>query len=139
MIQKRKDDVIAYEDNDFLILHAKDRFNGIRVQLYAKIPTRRQESDGSVKDLGVQPHLLNEIEVSFFKNKGSRPPAIGTPAPDPMQLVDPATFRAAVLAAEQRLKTSLETTYRRMDEMADGLLNDLRGKYKDLNGERREN
>lgn len=132
---KRAEDVIAYEDKDFLILHAKDRFNGIRVQLYAKIPTRRQEADGTVKELGIKPHHLEEIEVSFYKL--GKTSSYSKSEEERKALQDPATFRQAVLAAEQVLKTRLETHYRKMDEMADGLLNDLRGKYKELNGERK--
>lgn len=128
-------DVIAYKDEDFMILHAKDRFNGIRVQLYAFIEKHKQESDGSIKSLGRVPTCIEEIAVPcFVYGRGARPAPTNVPAKDAKhQLVDPSSFRNNVLAADTQMRTIMETVYKRTDQMADGVLNDLRNKYKDLN------
>ena len=131
-----KDDVIAFKDDDFLILHANDRFNGIVVQLYALIETRRQDADGKIVSLGKQPKLLEQKHVSFFKDDG-RPAPIrsGVPKADTQRAFkDPKAFRDAVVGAEAEMKAQMESVYRKMDVMARGVLNDLRSSHKDLNG-----
>lgn len=130
------ENVIAFKDDTFLILHAKDRFNGITVQLYAFIETRRQEADGKIVSLGKQPKLLTERAVSFFKyGGGNRPAPTAATEAERKALLDPDSFRSAVLAAESAIRVQMESVYRRMEHMADGVLNDLRSKYKGLNGD----
>lgn len=120
-----KEDVVAFKDERFLILHAKDRFNGVRVQLYAFVEQRRQEKNGDIVNLGVQPVLLEEKAVPFTEAANGK--AVGS-------LRDPKKFRDDVLAAEGYIRTQMSNFYTRMEDMADGVLNDLRSKYGDLNG-----